>query len=483
MKHTHFLIALMLFTSVSYAQNIGLNEDGSTPDSSAILHIQSISKGLLIPTMTAAQKSSISGPATGLIIYQTDSPVGFYYNKGTAVSPQWVLLLNSTDALPAISGANLTNLNASNLSSGTVGTARLGSGTADSTKYLRGDQTWSVPPGATQLSELSDVGSADHNAGNILVGDGDKFNSVAISGDATIDQNGSLGISSGSINSHKLADNAVNSSKISDSTIVDADVAANAAISYSKLALSNNIVTADITNDAITSAKILDGSVATSDIATNAVTGAKISDSTISVTKLNATGTKDNTTFLRGDNTWATPVATVADGSITSIKISDSAVSGLKLLTGAVSTVHLATGAVTNTKISDSTIGVSKLSAIGTKDSTTFLRGDGKWGTNDLTIVTVNSNTTLSTVNQFVYITNGSTVKLPASPILGQTIYMFTDNMSAEIDPNGKNVKYVNGGDTPFQQAFYIFSYNTPSMILIYNGTKWFVISGGAIVG
>lgn len=39
---------------------------------------------------------------------------------------------------------NLTNLNASNLSTGTVGTARLATGTANSTTYLRGDQTWAT---------------------------------------------------------------------------------------------------------------------------------------------------------------------------------------------------------------------------------------------------------------------------------------------------------------------------------------------------
>ena len=51
------------------------------------------------------------------------------------------------------SGANLTSLDASNISSGIVSTARLASGTADSTTYLRGDQTWaSISGGGATLS-------------------------------------------------------------------------------------------------------------------------------------------------------------------------------------------------------------------------------------------------------------------------------------------------------------------------------------------
>ena len=47
------------------------------------------------------------------------------------------------------SGASLTNLNASNIASGTVPTARLGSGTASSSTFLAGDSTFKTITGTT----------------------------------------------------------------------------------------------------------------------------------------------------------------------------------------------------------------------------------------------------------------------------------------------------------------------------------------------
>jgi len=51
---------------------------------------------------------------------------------------------------------------------------------------------------------------------------------------------------------------------------------------------------------------ISDGAVTSTKIADNAVTNAKMADDSVGVAELSATGTADNTTYLRGDNTWAT---------------------------------------------------------------------------------------------------------------------------------------------------------------------------------
>jgi len=61
----------------------------TSPNASAKLEIAATDKGLLIPRMTIAQRGSISLPANGLLIYQTDGVVGFYVNTGTAASPVW----------------------------------------------------------------------------------------------------------------------------------------------------------------------------------------------------------------------------------------------------------------------------------------------------------------------------------------------------------------------------------------------------------
>jgi hypothetical protein len=56
----------------------------AVPNASALLDLSSTTKGVLIPRMTAAQKTAISSPTRGLLIFQTDSPSDFYYYDGSS---------------------------------------------------------------------------------------------------------------------------------------------------------------------------------------------------------------------------------------------------------------------------------------------------------------------------------------------------------------------------------------------------------------
>ena len=70
------------------------------------------------------------------------------------------------------SGASLTNLNASNIASGTVPTARLGSGTASSSTFLRGDSTFqTVNTDLVSDSSPQLGGNLDCNNKNISLND------------------------------------------------------------------------------------------------------------------------------------------------------------------------------------------------------------------------------------------------------------------------------------------------------------------------
>lgn len=103
----HFLLSIItiLFTSFSYAQNVGINNDVSAPDPSAILDVKSPDKGLLVPRVSLSgttDATTISLPAISLLIYNTATTTG-----GTAVTPgfyfwngnSWLRLITTGSAL------------------------------------------------------------------------------------------------------------------------------------------------------------------------------------------------------------------------------------------------------------------------------------------------------------------------------------------------------------------------------------------------
>ena len=81
MRKYTIIVLMILFTALSYAQ-VGINTN--TPDDSSALEIKSTSGGLLIPRMTVDQRDTISSPSEGLMIYQLNGTVGFYFYDGTA---------------------------------------------------------------------------------------------------------------------------------------------------------------------------------------------------------------------------------------------------------------------------------------------------------------------------------------------------------------------------------------------------------------
>ncbi len=72
-KNYLILIFLLLELQICYTQNGSIGIGTLTPNPSAVLDIESTSKGLLIPRMTSAQRNDIANPATGLHVFDTDT--------------------------------------------------------------------------------------------------------------------------------------------------------------------------------------------------------------------------------------------------------------------------------------------------------------------------------------------------------------------------------------------------------------------------
>jgi hypothetical protein len=98
--------SLLLAAQLSFAQNVGINPGGSTPDASSILDLNTgnnyaspNAKGLLIPNValtSTAASAPVTAPATSLLVYNTATASsgstavypGYYYWDGT----KWVAL-------------------------------------------------------------------------------------------------------------------------------------------------------------------------------------------------------------------------------------------------------------------------------------------------------------------------------------------------------------------------------------------------------
>ncbi|MGG5486461.1 cell wall anchor protein [Gaetbulibacter sp. PBL-D1] len=84
MKKIKFIISIITLC-------IGFNYNGfsqvgigtTNPDPSSMLDISSTEKGMLTPRMTTTQRTAISSPAEGLLVFDTDENVFYFYNGGS----------------------------------------------------------------------------------------------------------------------------------------------------------------------------------------------------------------------------------------------------------------------------------------------------------------------------------------------------------------------------------------------------------------
>lgn len=80
MKSFLLFIAMGFTCAAGIAQNVAINNDGSSAHASAALDIKANNKGILIPRLTTAQRTAIVSPERGLLVFDADVNSFWFFN-------------------------------------------------------------------------------------------------------------------------------------------------------------------------------------------------------------------------------------------------------------------------------------------------------------------------------------------------------------------------------------------------------------------
>lgn len=82
-RFTVYAICILFLAFINQSTHSQVGIGTTTPNASSILDITSTTQGVLTPRMTTAQRTAISSPADGLLVYDTDEGAFYYYENST----------------------------------------------------------------------------------------------------------------------------------------------------------------------------------------------------------------------------------------------------------------------------------------------------------------------------------------------------------------------------------------------------------------
>jgi len=329
--------------------NVDANSNRLINIANAINNGDAINKGLLDSGLATKAASSHAHAIADVTSLQTSLDGKASTSHSHAIADV-TSLQTSLDAKAASTHGHVisdttglqTALDGKAASSHTHGLADLtATGTKDSTTFLRGDNTWAVPAGGGGSVEWGDITgtlASQTDLQTALNGKASSTHSHAIS-DVTSLQT-TLDGKAASSHGHAMdqitgLESALGGKAASTHSHAIADTTGLQTALDGKAASSHGHVISDTTGLQTT----LDGKAASSH--------------THGLSDLTATGTKDSTTFLRGDNTWAVPAGGsnyIAPGAIASRPAANTVAAG---------SVYLATDILNKQWISNGTDWIS----------------------------------------------------------------------------------------------------------------------------